>query len=76
MAIAWGLFLLVSGFLAGHLIPRLPLIIIPRLRSFNQSFPSHPRPIPVDAQLVARVLQMRTTRRWGLVFTIIPPLFG
>jgi hypothetical protein len=76
MAIGWGIFLLVSGFLTGHLIPRIPLIIIPRQRTFNQVFPVHPRPIPVDASLVSRVLQMRAMRRWGLVFTIVPLLFG
>ena len=76
MAIAWGLFLLVSGFLVGHLIPRLPLIIITRLRTLNQVFPAHPRPIPVNPHLISRVLQMRTMRRWGLVFTLVPLLFG
>jgi hypothetical protein len=76
MGLGLSLFLFVCGLLTGHFIPRIPMLTITRLKSFNQVFPSHPRPIPVDGYLLARVLHMRTMRRWGLIFAIIPLGFG
>ena len=46
------------------------------MRSFNRRYPNHPRPVPVDGYLLQRVLQMRMMRRWGILFTSIPLLFG
>lgn len=76
MGMVWGLFLFLCGLLLGHLIPRIPMIIITRMRSFNRRYPNHPRPVPVDGYLLQRVLQMRMMRRWGILFTSIPLLFG
>ena len=76
MGMVWGLFLFLFGLTLGHLIPRIPMIIITRMKSFNYRYPSHPRPMPVDGYLILRVLQMRTMRKWGIMFTFIPLFFG
>lgn len=66
----------VFGLVIGHLVPRLPMLIIPRGKGFNHNLSDHPRPIVVNQFLVQRVLQMRMMRMWGLVFTVLPIGFG
>jgi len=67
---------LLSGVILGHLIPRLPTIIMSRFSFFNPQLPPHPAPVPVDGYLLARVLLMRNLRALGLFFSLIPLILG
>ncbi len=71
---------IISNFLFGaifaHLITRIPFLTFPRLKTWNEQFPPHPEAIPVDGHLIQRVLHMRMFYWLGLVFAIIPLLFG
>ena len=64
------------GAVIGHLVPRITWLILPRFESWNQQFPPHPEPIPVDEYLTQRVLNMRTFNRLSIVFAMIPLGFG
>ena len=70
------LFEFLTGVILAHLITRVPLLTFPRARSWNQQFPPHPEPIPVNSHLIQRVLHMRIFHWLALVFAIIPLLFG
>ena len=54
--------LLGTGVLLGAVLPRLPMLILPRLRSLSFYFPPHPDPMPVNPHLVTRLVAMR--RLW------------
>lgn len=64
------------GASVAYIITRVPYLTFPRLKSWNEHFPPHPEPIYVDAYLVQRVLHMRLFYWLGLVFAIIPLVFG
>jgi hypothetical protein len=68
--------LFLCGAIIGHLIPRIPWLVLPRFRAWNQQFPPHPEPIPVDGYLIQRVLNMRSFNRLSIVFAMIPLGFG
>ena len=68
--------LIFVGLFIGQIIPRVPQIILTRMKSVNQQFPEHPRAIPVDAHLIARVLHLQLARRLGVLFTSFPIGFG
>ena len=40
-----------AGFLLGHLIPRVPFMVLSRTSGFNKGFPPHPEPIPFVTSL-------------------------
>ena len=66
----------IAGFLLGHLMPRVPFILISRNAGFNKGFPPHPEPIPLSPRLTQRVLHMRWFHRLGTMTTALPLLFG
>ncbi|MBT3970716.1 MAG: hypothetical protein HOE92_00700 [Euryarchaeota archaeon] len=76
MAFFASLGLIFVGLFIGQIIPRVPQIILTRMKSVNQQFPEHPRAIPVDAHLIARVLHLQLARRLGVLFTSFPIGFG
>ena len=45
---------LIAGFLLGHLMPRVPFMILSRTSGFNTKFPPHPDPIPLSPRLTQR----------------------
>ena len=53
---------LLLGVLLGHLLPRLPMLILCRTKGFNLRFAPHPAPPRLGPHLTARVLLMR--RLW------------
>jgi hypothetical protein len=67
---------LIAGFLLGHLIPRVPFMVLCRTSGFNKGFPPHPEPIPLSPRLTQRVLHMRWFHRLGTYTTFLPLLFG
>ena len=67
---------LVIGVLIGHLIPRLPTIFMSRFTFFNAQLPPHPAPVPVEGDLLARVLLMRNLRMLGLMLALMPMVLG
>jgi len=67
---------LIAGFLLGHLIPRVPFMVLCRTSGFNKGFPPHPEPIPLTPRLTQRVLHMRWFHRLGTYTTLLPLLFG
>lgn len=69
-------FRLVLGVLLGHLLPRLPMLILCRTKGFNLRFAPHPAPLRLSPHLTARVLLMRRLW-WGVLpLTLLPMLFG
>ena len=74
MWIEIALFLL--GAVIGHLVPRVTWLVLPRFSAWNQQFPPHPEPIPVDEYLIQRVLNMRLFNRLSIMFAMIPLIFG
>ncbi len=64
------------GFLIGHLMPRVPFIVLSRRPGFNKLFPEHPHPIPLSPRLTQRVLHMRRFHRLGTWTTLLPLLIG
>lgn len=69
-------FRLTLGVLLGHLLPRLPMLILCRTKGFNLRFSPHPAPLRLEPHLTARVLLMRRLW-WGVLpLTLIPLLFG
>tara|TARA_B100000886_G_scaffold79729_1_gene51740 strand:+ start:177 stop:752 length:576 start_codon:yes stop_codon:yes gene_type:complete len=64
------------GAIMGYLITRVPFLIFPRFKSWNQQFPPHPEPVYVDSHLIQRVLHMRLFYWLALVFALIPLIFG
>lgn len=69
-------FRLVLGVLLGHLLPRLPMLILCRTKGFNLRFAPHPAPVRLGPHLTARVLLMRRLW-WGtLPLTLLPMAFG
>ena len=66
----------IAGFLLGHLMPRVPFMILSRTSGFNTKFPPHPDPIPLSPRLTQRVLHMRLFHRLGTLTTFLPLLFG
>ena len=63
----------VAGFLLGHLMPRVPFMVLCRTSGFNKGFPPHPEPIPLTPRLTQRVLHMRWFHRLGTYTTVLPP---
>ena len=66
----------IGGFLLGHLMPRVPFMVLSRRPGFNKRFPEHPRPIPLSPHLTQRVLHMRRFHRLGTWTTLLPLLLG
>ena len=66
----------ILGFLIGHLMPRVPFMVLSRRPGFNKMFPEHPDPIPLSPRLTQRVLHMRRFHRLGTWTTILPLLIG
>ena len=64
------------GFLISFIFPRLPILLITRVKGFNIAFPAHPEPIPLSPKLTQRVLHMRMIYWMGFVVATIPLLFG
>ena len=64
------------GLFVGYVIPRLPLIFFSRLQSLNYAFSKHPEPVKVTPELLARIITMRKLYWSGLIYSIIPVLFG
>ena len=64
------------GLALGHLLPRLPMLMVTRSRGSNVRFAPHPAPIRLEPHLTARVLLMR--RLWWMVLpaSLLPLLFG
>ena len=65
-----------GGFLIGHLMPRVPFMVLSRRPGFNKRFPEHPHPIPLSPHLTQRVLHMRRFHRLGTWTTLLPLLIG
>ena len=65
-----------AGFLLGHLIPRVPFMVLSRTSGFNKRLPPHPEPIPLSPRLTQRVLHMRWFHNLGTFTTLLPILFG
>jgi len=64
------------GLALGHLLPRLPMMLVTRGKTANARFAPHPAPVRLEPHLTARVLLMR--RLWWLVLpaSLIPMSFG
>lgn len=65
-----------AGFLIGHLIPRVPFMVLSRTSGFNKRLSPHPEPIPLSPRLTQRVLHMRLFHNLGTFTTLLPLLFG
>lgn len=66
----------IAGFLLGHLIPRVPFMVLSRTSGFNKRLPPHPEPIPLSPRLTQRVLHMRLFHHLGTMTTLLPLVFG
>ena len=66
----------IAGFLLGHLIPRVPFMVLSRTSGFNKRFPPHPEPIPLSPRLTQRVLHMQFFHKLGTWTTLLPIIFG
>ena len=64
------------GLFFSHAVFRIPLLIFPRMKSWNDQFTPHPEPVNVDGELLLRVLHMRNFYYLGLFFAFIPLVFG
>ncbi len=64
------------GAILAHLITRIPLLTFPRLRAWNVQFAPHPEPVYVGSHLIQRILHMRAFYWLGLIFALIPLVFG
>jgi hypothetical protein len=64
------------GVFFSHTAFRIPFLLFPRMKSWNDQFTSHPEPVNVDGELLLRVLHMRNFYYLGLFFTFIPLIFG
>lgn len=69
--LAW----IVVGLLLGSVVPRLPMLGLPRLRQFSFYFPPHPTPMPVNAHLVERLVSLRRLYWWGTLPFAIGAMF-
>jgi len=76
LSLVSGLLWFTFGAAIGHLIPRVPFLLMPRWKAFNRQFPKHPEPVRIDPHLIQRILHMRRFHWMGLFFTIIPLLMG
>ena len=68
------------GFFIGasfaYVVVRMPFLMFPRMRSWNEQFSTHPSPIPLDPHLIQRVLHMRMFFWSGLFFATLPLFLG
>ncbi len=64
------------GLALGHVLPRLPMLVVTRGKAANARFAPHPAPVHLEPHLTARLLLMR--RLWWLVLpaSLIPMAFG
>lgn len=73
----WAIFFeFMVGAIVAHLITRVPFLTFPRLRAWNVQFSPHPEHIYIDSHLIQRVLHMRAFYWLGMVFALIPLIFG
>ena len=71
-----GLLWLILGGLIGHIIPRVPILFFTRSKSQNLIFPSHPEPIPINSELLVRIVNMRRLYWMSIFFTLPSLIFG
>ena len=71
-----GLLWLILGGLIGHIIPRVPILFFTRTKSQNLIFPSHPEPIPINSELLVRIVNMRRLYWMSIFFTLPSLIFG
>ncbi|MDP6869305.1 MAG: hypothetical protein QGI21_00840 [Candidatus Poseidoniaceae archaeon] len=64
------------GAIIGHFMIRIPTLFFPRMYTWNDQFPPHPDPIPLNPYLTQRVLHMRKFYWMSIVFAIVPLFFG
>tara|TARA_B100001113_G_C21107760_1_gene621725 strand:- start:1136 stop:1771 length:636 start_codon:yes stop_codon:yes gene_type:complete len=69
-----GVFWFIFGGVVGHLIPRVPILFFTRSKSQNFMFPPHPESIPINADLLMRILNLRKLY-WMSIFFTFPALF-
>lgn len=62
--------------LVGLYLPRLPLVIIPRLRPMEGNLTLFPNAQPVNVDLVAQLLLLRRLWQLSFMFALLPLLLG
>jgi len=65
-----------SGLMFSLFLPRLPLVVIPRLRAMDGQLAPFPSPQPIDQHLVAQLLILRTIWNVSFLFALIPLILG
>ena len=50
------------GIIMGHILPRL-ILTIPQILPSTKKFPEYPLPVPIDRELISRLLLLRDARR-------------
>ena len=67
---------LTFGGLIGFVLPRVPILFFTRLKSHNFMFPPHPDPVPINSDLLHRILNLRRLYWMSIFFTIPSLIFG
>ena len=70
------LFSFAAALVLGLYLPRLPLVVIPRLRPMQAVLAPFPSPQPVDVELVAQLLLLRRLWQLSFLFALLPLLLG
>tara|TARA_A100001037_G_scaffold292153_1_gene307085 strand:+ start:1638 stop:2216 length:579 start_codon:yes stop_codon:yes gene_type:complete len=68
--------LFILGLLISIILPRLPLLIFPRLRAMHGGLEPFPSPQPIDDHLVAQLLILRTIWNTSFLLALIPLFIG
>ncbi len=69
-----GIFWFILGSIIGHIIPRVPILFFTRTKSQNFMFPPHPESVPINHDLLSRILNLRKLY-WMSIFFTLPALF-
>ena len=65
-----------SGLIFALFLPRLPLMILPRLNVMDGQLAPFPMPQPIDKHLISQMLIMSTLWKLSFLFALIPLAIG
>ena len=76
MALVAAVFMFVIALLVGMLLPRIPLLIIPRFQLMQSGLRPYPEPQPIDDHLMVQLMMLRRLWRLSYLFALLPLTLG